>query len=122
MSKINMEDCNKYINNKFDLVLVASQRGKELNHGAAPLTSDSKGKEAIIALKEIASGKLNIENLEKAIIKKTFIGKKEIIGIDEQTKKEGLDHYETKHIRKSSKTPHPGLEGNIFEDETIIKE
>jgi DNA-directed RNA polymerase subunit omega len=73
MARITIEDCNEYVANRFELILVAAQRGKELNHGAvAQIDNVKKDKEAIVALREIAAGLLNIENLERSIIKKTF--------------------------------------------------
>ena len=73
MARITVEDCNKYVANRFELILVAAQRGKELNHGAvAQIDNVKKDKEAIVALREIAAGLLSIENLEKSIITKTL--------------------------------------------------
>ncbi|MFK7760815.1 MAG: DNA-directed RNA polymerase subunit omega [Candidatus Midichloriaceae bacterium] len=73
MARITVEDCNKYVANRFELILVAAQRGKELNHGAvAQIDNVKKDKEAIVALREIAAGFLSIENLEKSIITKSL--------------------------------------------------
>lgn len=73
MARITVEDCNKYVANRFELILVAAQRGKELNHGALALIDNvKKDKEAIVALREIAAGFLSIENLEKSIITKSL--------------------------------------------------
>ena len=74
MSRVTVEDCNKYMPNRFELILVAAQRGKELNHGVVSSLKDvRKDKEAITALREIAGGLLNIESIENSIIKKTFV-------------------------------------------------
>ena len=73
MARITVEDCNKFVPNRFELILVAAQRGKELNHGAVALIDNvKKDKEAIVALREIAAGFLSIENLEKSIITKSL--------------------------------------------------
>jgi len=73
MARITVEDCNQFVPNRFELILVAAQRGKELNHGAAALIDNvRKDKEAIVALREIAAGFLSIENLEKSIITKSL--------------------------------------------------
>jgi len=69
MARITVEDCNKYVDNRFELILIAAQRGKQLNRGAAPsIEKTSHKKEALIALKEIAAGSLKIEELERSII------------------------------------------------------
>ena len=73
MARITVEDCNKFVPNRFELILVAAQRGKELNHGAVALIENvKKDKEAIVALREIAAGFLSIENLERSIIAKSL--------------------------------------------------
>ena len=68
MARITIEDCNKFVENRFELVLVAAQRGKELNHGAQiKIDNVKKDKEAIVALREIAAGVLDVENLKDTI-------------------------------------------------------
>jgi DNA-directed RNA polymerase subunit omega len=122
MAEINIEDCYKYVNNRFDLVLIASQRGKELNHGVSPLINDTKEKEAIISLKEIASGKItNIENLQKAIVGKALIKTQEEYSqihkhLDDNTISKDLEKVE--YIKDTiDKT-----KSSLFEDQMIIEE
>lgn len=73
MARITVEDCNKYIRNRFELILVAAQRGKQLNRGAAvSMKNVSHKKEALIALREIAAGSLKLEDLEKSAVCNDF--------------------------------------------------
>ena len=55
MARVSIEDCLKNMENRFALVAVASHRTRELMNGKAPLVK-AKNKEAVIALREIASG------------------------------------------------------------------
>ncbi len=55
MARVSIEDCLKYMENRFALVAVASHRTRELMGGKTPLVR-AKNKEAVIALREIAGG------------------------------------------------------------------
>lgn len=60
MARITVEDCLQTIPNRFELVLAASRRAKQLLKGARPLV-DSDNKELVTALREIAAGKVTAE-------------------------------------------------------------
>ena len=57
MSRITVEDCLENINNRFELVMLASKRARQLFKGARPLI-DSDNREVVVALREIADGKI----------------------------------------------------------------
>jgi DNA-directed RNA polymerase subunit omega len=57
MSRITVEDCLQRVNNRFELVMLASKRARELFRGAKPLI-DSDNREVVVALREIAAGKV----------------------------------------------------------------
>lgn len=57
MSRITVEDCLQRVNNRFELVMLASKRARELFRGAKPLI-DSGNREVVVALREIAAGKV----------------------------------------------------------------
>ncbi|HXG19399.1 MAG TPA: DNA-directed RNA polymerase subunit omega [Methylomirabilota bacterium] len=57
MARITVEDCLKRIPNRFELVVVAARRAKELLQGARPLVK-TDNKEVVTALREIAEGKV----------------------------------------------------------------
>jgi len=57
MARITVEDCLARIPNRFELVVVAARRAKDLLKGTAPLVS-SDNKEVVTALREIAAGKV----------------------------------------------------------------
>jgi DNA-directed RNA polymerase subunit omega len=57
MARVTVEDCLKYIPNRFDLILVAAKRAHQLNSGGFKSTLDvGKDKPAILALREIEEG------------------------------------------------------------------
>ena len=63
MARITVEDCLEKLPNRFELVLAAARRAKQLLKGARPLV-ESDNKEVVTALREIAAGKLTTVELE----------------------------------------------------------
>lgn len=55
MARVTVEDCLKQVPNRFALVLLAAHRTRQLMKGSRPTVEDSNA-EAVIALREIASG------------------------------------------------------------------
>lgn len=67
MARITVEDCLKVVDNRFDLVLIASRRARQLARSSAdPLVSADNDKPTVIALREIAAGYLNFQERNPA--------------------------------------------------------
>ena len=60
MARITVEDCLQHVPNRFELVLAAAQRAKQLLKGSRPLV-ESDNKELVTALRETAAGKVLVE-------------------------------------------------------------
>ena len=56
MARITVEDCLEHVDNRFQLVLVATKRARQLAKGSEPLLSTDNDKPTVIALREIADG------------------------------------------------------------------
>ncbi|MBA2654516.1 MAG: DNA-directed RNA polymerase subunit omega [Gammaproteobacteria bacterium] len=66
MARITVEDCLKTIHNRFELVIVAAKRARELEIGGADATvAWENDKATVVALREIAKGKITKEILEE---------------------------------------------------------
>ncbi|WDM85647.1 DNA-directed RNA polymerase subunit omega [Ehrlichia sp. JZT12] len=63
MPRLTVEECMGRTNNKFKLVILASQRAHDLNSGACPVIKHKNGKNTVIALKEIATEQLDVRSL-----------------------------------------------------------
>jgi DNA-directed RNA polymerase subunit omega len=62
MARITVEDCLKEVPNRFLLAMVATKRTKQLYKGAEPLIENkSKNRNVVLALREIAAGKVEYE-------------------------------------------------------------
>lgn len=68
MARITVEDCVTVVNNRFELCLVTSNRAKSILSGAAT-ELDRKEKPAVIALREIADGLVDIDNVKNNIVR-----------------------------------------------------
>lgn len=56
MARITVEDCLENVDNRFELVLTATKRARQISHGADALVSEHNDKPTVIALREIAEG------------------------------------------------------------------
>ncbi|MDR2239056.1 MAG: DNA-directed RNA polymerase subunit omega [Zoogloeaceae bacterium] len=65
MARISVDDCLKRIPNRFQLTLAATYRARQLTIGAPPLLDGEKDKPTVIALREIAAGKVGLEVLTR---------------------------------------------------------
>jgi len=65
MARITVDDCMKHINNRFELALAATARARQIANGATPLVEPNRDKPTVVALREIASGKVGLEVLNK---------------------------------------------------------
>jgi DNA-directed RNA polymerase subunit omega len=68
MARLTVEDCLDYVENRFELVLVASKRARQLSMGAEPLVELENDKPTVLALREIAENKINKSVLEEEVV------------------------------------------------------
>jgi DNA-directed RNA polymerase subunit omega len=63
MARITVEDCLAHVDNRFDLVLLASRRARQLVNGVDPLVPWENDKPTVVALREIAEGLISEETV-----------------------------------------------------------
>jgi DNA-directed RNA polymerase subunit omega len=66
MARITIDDCLARIPNRFELTLAATNRARQISAGSTPLVEVDRDKPTVIALREVALGKVGIEMLLKA--------------------------------------------------------
>ena len=71
MARITVEDCLEVVNNRFELVMMAAKRARQLSNGVEPQldNSESNDKPTVLALREIAARRIDtdyIDAVEKA--------------------------------------------------------
>ena len=68
MARITNSDTLPFVESRYELGMLASQRVRDLNGGAEPVVDKGNDKPTVVALREIATGKLDIENLRHEFI------------------------------------------------------
>ncbi len=69
MARVTVEDCMEHIDNRFELVVLAAQRARELNAGAQYMVEQDDDKMPVIALREISKDLVNIQDLREGVVK-----------------------------------------------------
>lgn len=65
MARVTVEDCLARIPNRFELVLTAAKRARQIEHGAEPLVPMGKEKPTVIALRELGEGKIDRQRIDE---------------------------------------------------------
>ena len=68
MARVTVEDCVEKIPNRYELLLVAAQRAKDIESGSPIKVDRDNDKNSVVALREIAEGKADIEDLQKSLV------------------------------------------------------
>ncbi|MGQ0503913.1 MAG: DNA-directed RNA polymerase subunit omega [Myxococcaceae bacterium] len=77
MARITVEDCVDHVDNRFALVLLGVKRARQLLAGARPVTEVAKNKPAVLALREIATGRVTFDrDVREALTGKFDLPKK----------------------------------------------
>ena len=65
MARITVEDCLDHVENRFELVMLATRRARQMRrYGAEPLVPEENDKHTVISLREIAAGLISNEMLD----------------------------------------------------------
>ena len=84
MARVTVEDCVEKIPNRYELLLVAAQRAKDISAGSPIKVERDNDKNSVIALREIAEGKADIEDLQKSLV----IGLQKYVEVEEPEEEE----------------------------------
>lgn len=69
MARVTVEDCVEVVNNRFELVVLAGQRAKEISAGATLTVDRDNDKNAVVALREIADRTVNVDILRESVVR-----------------------------------------------------
>lgn len=122
MARVTVEDCISFVPNRFDLVLYAAQRSREIAGGSGIKLPRDNDKNPVVALREIAEDKISLEGLAQGIIKGL-----QNVSEPEETEEEILRVIEEEqnwlHDPESQQMTEEILEDRlVFEDEEEISE
>jgi DNA-directed RNA polymerase subunit omega len=65
MARVTVEDCLENVDNRFELVMIATKRARQIANGQEPLVEEENDKPTVIALREIAEGKVGPEIMDE---------------------------------------------------------
>lgn len=66
MARVTVEDCLEHVENRFELVMVASERARKIAvEGAQPMVDWENDKPTVVALREIAEGLIKADTLDQ---------------------------------------------------------
>jgi len=87
MARVTVEDCVVRIPNRFELVLLAAQRAREMAQGQQPTLDRDNDKNPVVALREIAAESVPIDGLQTSLIK----GMQKHVEIDEPEEDQDIE-------------------------------
>ncbi len=69
MARVTVEDCIEKLPDRFELVMIASQRARKISSGAALTVDRDNDKNPVVALREIADSTIDVENVKEELIR-----------------------------------------------------
>ncbi|MGH8603113.1 MAG: DNA-directed RNA polymerase subunit omega [Gammaproteobacteria bacterium] len=69
MARVTVEDCLNHTKNRFDLVILAAKRARQISLGSRPLVDEENDKPTVLALREIADGLIDHVRVEAIALK-----------------------------------------------------
>lgn len=69
MARVTVEDCVEKIPNRFDLVMLAAQRSRDIATGAELTLDRDRDKNPVVALREIADETVELDGLENSLVR-----------------------------------------------------
>ena len=68
MARVTVEDCVEKIPNRYELLLVAAQRAKDISSGSPIRVDRDNDKNSVVALREIAENQADVEDLQRSLV------------------------------------------------------
>ena len=92
MARVTVEDCIEKIDNRFELIIAASQRAREISNGVQIEVSKDNDKNTVISLREIGDGAITYDDLKERYLKSL---QKVVINNDEDEENDIHEEFST---------------------------
>ncbi len=92
MARVTVEDCIEKIDNRFELIIAASQRAREISNGVQIEVSKDNDKNTVISLREIGDGAITYDDLKERYLKSL---QKVVINNDEDEDNDIQEEFST---------------------------
>lgn len=84
MARVTVEDCIDKIPNRYELLMVAAQRAKDIASGSMLTLPRDNDKNTVVALREIAEGTVSVEELQRSLV----MGLQQYVEVEEPEEEE----------------------------------
>lgn len=86
MARVTVEDCVLKVPNRFELVLLAAQRAKNISAGAPMTVEQDRDKNPVVALREIADETISLSDLENTLVTgmQKFVKEEDVVADEEE--------------------------------------
>jgi DNA-directed RNA polymerase subunit omega len=111
MARVTVEDCVEKIPNRFELVMIAAQRARDLSSGAPLTVERDNDKNPVVALREIAAEKVKIDHLRNALVQ----GLQKHVDLDEPEEEDDVAEL----LRAEQHVPGVTAADEVEEDEDL---
>ncbi len=98
MARVTVEDCVKVVESRFELILLAAERSRVLSKGAQPLLDRDRDKNPVVALREIAEKKLDLNDTKDSLVKGLQKYHEEVLTEPEEEDKNNEEIVETQQL------------------------
>jgi DNA-directed RNA polymerase subunit omega len=113
MARVTVEDCIINVPNRFELVLLASKRAREISAGASLSIPRDNDKNPVVALREISENTISLDALREGVIK----GMQRNVFIDETESELDEELQDVMHAEQSWQGQHEAEAGMVVSDE-----
>jgi len=112
MARVTVEDCIIKVPNRFDLVMLAAQRARDISSGAALTIDRDNDKNPVVALREIADSTIDLEAASNSLIQ----GLRKHVETEEPVEEGSFGTGDTDILSDLSQAAEPAGEGDEDED------
>ena len=84
MARVTVEDCIDKVPSRYELVMIAAQRARDISAGAHLCVDRDNDKNSVVSLREIAENKVDIEDLQRSLV----LGQQKYVEVEEPEEEE----------------------------------
>ena len=111
MARVTVEDCIKKIPNRFDLVVAAAQRSREISNGIPIEIERNNDKNPVVSLREIAEEAVDPNSLQERFIRSM---QKNIIKENDNTEENSLEEEFSNYLNDTKETKDINIQNDTF--------
>lgn len=116
MARVTVEDCVRKVSNRFELVLVASQRARQIGAGSLLTVERDNDKNPVVALREIAVGTVEANTLKDGLINSFRIQ------VESDPQEDEISDFVAQETLRFQQAPHSSFDDDESDDEDLEEE